>query len=118
MITLMASFCLSEIARTAASLVVPEVTTTVLPSRSRYELMRDERGTSSLVPAIKKIGEKETSLMRWKLAVVEPHSRSISAESTAEILVSAVTFLYSTAISTDRKSTRLNSTTAPQRSIE
>ena len=36
--------------------------------------MRDERGTSNLVPAIKKIGEKETSLLRWKLAVVEPHS--------------------------------------------
>ena len=80
--------------------------------------MPEERGTKSLVPATKKIGENATSFLRSKLAVVEPHSRSISPDFTAGMRVSAVTFLYLTAISTPSSSFETSSTTALHRSIE
>src|SRR6516165_3372905 len=58
------SFCLSDKVRSAASLVVPAVTTAVLPARSRYERTREVLGTMSLVPAMKKIGENATCSRR------------------------------------------------------
>ena len=80
--------------------------------------MPEERGTSSLVPATKKIGEKATSFLRSKLAVVEPHSRSTSPDSHGGMRVSEVTFLYLTAISIPSSSFESSSTIALHRSIE
>ena len=73
------------------SLVVPVVTTTVFPARSRYDLIGDPVFTMSLVPAMKITGEKSTTFLRSRLDVVEPHSRSACPLVTALIRVSDVT---------------------------
>ena len=79
------------ISRIAFSLVVPAVTTTVLPARLRYERIGEPCFTSSLVPATKMIGEKATCFCRSRLLVVEPHSRSAWPETIASMRVSEVT---------------------------
>ncbi len=75
----------------ACSLVVPFVTTTVLPFRSVNDWTFDAFGTISLVPATNIKGENATRLPRSALAVVEPHSRSILFWSTASMRSSEVT---------------------------
>src|ERR1043166_9405032 len=75
----------------APSLVVPAVTTTVLPPRLRYERIGEPRFTRSLVPATKMIGEKATCCCRSRLLVVEPHSRYALPETIASMRVSDVT---------------------------
>ena len=72
----------------AFSLVVPAVTTTVFPARSRYERIGEPRRTSSLVPETKMTGENATCFWRSRLLVVEPHSRSARPETMASIRVS------------------------------
>ena len=61
----------------ACSLVVPFVTTTVLPFKSVAPETVEAFGTISLVPATNISGENATCLLRSALAVVDPHSRSI-----------------------------------------
>ena len=69
-----------------SALVVPALTATVRPARSRYEFTRarppPSEGTISLVPLRKNTGEKATTSARSALAVVEPHSRSTAPEMT------------------------------------
>ena len=74
----------------SASLVVPAVTATVLPARSRNELIGDPHLTITLVPATKMTGEKATRFCRSTLLVVE-HSRSTRPVTTASMRESAVT---------------------------
>ena len=71
-----ASFWRCAIFGIASAWIVPLVSTTVLPCRSRSERMPLPRLTSSLVPVTKIVGEKPTIARRSALAVVEPHSRS------------------------------------------
>jgi hypothetical protein len=54
-------------------------------------LIGEPRRTSSFVPATKIVGENETSFLRSRLSVVEPHSRSARPETIASIRVSEVT---------------------------
>src|SRR5262249_60154355 len=75
---LMPSFCLSDSVRTAASLVVPAVTTTDFPVRSRYDRTGDDLGTMSLVQETKEIGRNATSLRRWTLLVVQQPSYAMT----------------------------------------
>jgi hypothetical protein len=82
---------LSFSARIAFSLVVPLVTTSVLPVRSRKERIGPPRRASNLVPATKINGENATVFSRSTLSVVDPHSRSILPEVTASMRVSDVT---------------------------
>ncbi len=83
----------------AFSLVVPAVTTTVLPARLRYERIGEPRFTSSLMPETKMTGEKATCFCRSRLLVVEPHSRSARPETIASNRVSEVTGVHWMAIS-------------------
>src|SRR6267142_459938 len=78
----------------ACSLVVPFVTTTVLPFRSVGAEMVEAFGTISLVPATNIKGENATSLARSALAVVDPHSRSILFSVTAGMRSSEVTLTH------------------------
>ena len=71
--------------------MVPAVTATVLPARSRNELIGDPHLTITLVPATKMTGEKATRFCRSTLLVVEPHSRSTRPVTTASMRESAVT---------------------------
>ena len=73
------------------SLVVPPVTATVLPFRSRKDLIGEPLATISLVPATKMVGEKATTFWRSRLLVVDPHSRSARPEPIAAMRVSGVT---------------------------
>ena len=75
----------------ACSLVVPLVTTTVLPCRSFGAEIVEAFGTISLVPATNINGENATCLARSALAVVDPHSRSILPCITAGMRSSDVT---------------------------
>jgi hypothetical protein len=75
----------------AFSFVVPAVTATVLPRRSRKPRTRESRRTTSLVPETKIVGEKLTTFERSRLAVVEPHSRSALPEAIASMRDSDVT---------------------------
>src|SRR4051812_11228994 len=50
------------------SLVVPALTATVLPDRLRQLEADEPDGTASLVPAMKKVGEKATDLARSSVA--------------------------------------------------
>src|ERR1700742_4828323 len=79
----------------ACSLVVPFVTTTVLPCRSFGAEMVEAFGTISLVPATNIKGENATCLPRSALAVVDPHSMSTLFSKTAWIRSSEVTLTYS-----------------------
>src|SRR5216684_2424918 len=79
----------------ACSLVVPLVTTTVLPCRSFGAEIGDAFGTISLVPATNIRGENATCLLRSAFAVVDPHSRSILFCTTAGMRSSEVTLTYS-----------------------
>ena len=75
----------------ACSLVVPFVTTTVLPFKSVAPETVEAFGTISLVPATNISGENATCLARSALAVVDPHSRSILFCTTAGMRSSEVT---------------------------
>ena len=75
-VSVMSSLNRAARSRIVFSLVVPAVTTTVLPARSRNDLIGEPFFTSSLVPETKIIGEKPTSFWRSRLLVVDPHSRS------------------------------------------
>lgn len=100
------------------SLVVPAVTTTVLPRRSRSDRQGAERRTRSLVPATKMIGEKSTSLRRAALLVVEPHSMSTSPFTTVVRRSAGETGRYSTRIVRPPSSAATSLAIALQRSIE
>ena len=77
--------------RIVFSLVVPEVTMTLRPARSRNDLTGEPFFTSSLVPETKKVGENATCFWRSRLLVVEPHSRSTCPDATAAMRESDVT---------------------------
>ncbi len=100
----------------ACSLVVPFVTTTVLPFRSVGAEMFDAFGTINLVPATNISGENATCLARSALAVVDPHSRSILFWSTAGMRSSEVTLTYSIFKLASSTSTPISSTMASQSS--
>ena len=93
-------------------MVVPLVTTTVLPFRSVGAEMVDAFGTISLVPATNISGENATCLARSALAVVEPHSRSILFSTTAGMRSSEVTLTYSILRLASSTSTPISSTIA------
>src|SRR5437762_5491349 len=103
--------------RIVFSLVVPVVTTTDFPARSRNDLIDDPVFTISLVPAMKITGEKSTTFLRLRLDVVEAHSRSTWPLVTALMRVSDVT---GTHLMTRLRPTSvlMASTMARQRSIE
>lgn len=71
--------------------MVPAVTATRLPARSRNDLIGEPFFTSTLVPETKMVGEKLTRFCRSRLLVVEPHSRSTVPRSTASMRESEVT---------------------------
>ena len=71
--------------------MVPAVTATFLPARSRNEPIGEPFFTITLVPATKMIGEKATRFWRSRLLVVEPHSRSTWPLATASMRLSGVT---------------------------
>ncbi len=100
----------------ACSLVVPLVTTTVLPFRSVTDCTPAAFGTISLVPATNISGENATCLARSALAVVDPHSRSILFCSTAGMRSSEVTLTYSIFRFGSSTSTPISSTTASHNS--
>ena len=77
----------------------------------------EDFGTISLVPAMKKIGEKATSFRRSILAVVDPHSRSISPEATFCRRFAGVTGANPILISMPSSSVETSSTISRQRSI-
>src|SRR5258708_19721947 len=77
--------------RIVFSLVVPVVTTTDFPARSRNDLIGDPFDTISLVPAMKITGEKSTTFLRSVLDVVDPHSRSTCPPTTPSMRFSDVT---------------------------
>ena len=74
--------------RIVFSLVVPAVTATVCPARSRNDLIGEPFFTISLVPDDEDVGEKPTAFWRSRLLVVEPHSRSALPETIASMRVS------------------------------
>lgn len=73
------------------SLVVPLVTATARPPRSRNDRIGESLRTRSLVPETKIVGENATRFCRSRLLVVEPHSRSTCPLTTASMRDSAVT---------------------------
>ena len=75
----------------AFSLVVPAVTSTFLPARSRKSRIGEPFLTMTLVPATNTMGEKATRFCRSTLLVVEPHSRSTRPLVTASMRLSDVT---------------------------
>ena len=103
--------------RSVFSLVVPAVTATFLPARSRNERIGEPFFTSSLVPETKIVGEKLTSFWRSRLLVVEPHSRSTWPEVTAAMRDSDVTGCHRIAI-VRPTSSLIASTSSLHRSIE
>ncbi len=103
--------------RIACSLVVPAVTTTVFPARSRNDWIGEPRFTMSFVPETKIVGEKATRLPRSRFAVVDPHSRSARPSAIASMRVSEVTGSH--LISSSRPiASATASTTFRQSSIE
>ena len=100
------------------SLVVPCVTTTVLPLRSLYDLILADFFTSSLVPVMKVTGAKATCFWRVSVLVVEPHSMSIVPLAISGMRVCGVTGLYLTVSVARPSSFFTSSTIAAQMSIE
>src|SRR5258708_13601314 len=78
----------------ACSLVVPLVTTTVLPFKSVGPEIVDAFGTISLVPATNISGENATCLARSALAVGDPNSRPILFPTTPVMPASEVAFTF------------------------
>src|SRR5512132_364175 len=109
-------FCESD--RIAASFVVPAVTTTVLPLRSRNDLKVEDRRTISLVPVTKMVGENSTSLRRSELLVVDPHSMSTLPLTSSAIRFEGVTNRYAILISRPPSSAPTSVAIALHRSIE
>ena len=81
----------SFICRIIFSLVVPFVTTTVLPRRSSTLLMFDDFCASILMPATNVVYANATSFWRSRVLVVEPHSRSTLPSLTIAIRFADVT---------------------------
>ena len=73
------------------SLVVPCVTTTVLPRRSSTPLTLDDFFASILMPATNVVYAKATSFWRSRVFVVEPHSRSTLPSLTIAMRLDEVT---------------------------
>src|SRR5258708_5098451 len=113
----MSSLNLTARSRIVFSLVVPDVTATFLPTRSRNDLIGEPFFTSSLVPETKKVGEKLTCFWRSRLLGVEPHPRSPCPDTTAGMRDSDVTGWY-LMVTVRPTSSLIASTSSLHRSIE